>query len=411
MRDRFQRTIAIRLNSISILVIAILLAARTSPARSMHADDCPANSRPAATIPFTLIGDHIYIDVTVNRTGPYRFIVDTGGVNLIDAGLARLLSLKITGKEKGHGVGVETVESNKTTIHQLTLGGGAFREQHFYTFDFKELYASGGVEMMGMLGASLFRPYVTCIDFNDRVIDLIDPSNFEPSRAGVRLPMSIRDSEITVPGSFDRLPGTFQMDTGSPTTLTLYAPFVAQHNLLARFPQQVEAANTGVGGSTPAYTVRGRNLVLGSLRIDHPVTSLACGSNGNFARAELSGNVGIGAMKRYVVTFDFPGKHLFLKPYQPAPSDLDTYDRSGMRIEVEPQGFRVVSVANSTPASECDLRPGDLIVAVDGKPASSITLPAVRDDLRKWPAGTIVILEVKSDGKARRVRLKLRNLL
>ncbi len=62
------------------------------------------------------------------------------------------------------------------------------------------------------------------------------------------------------------------------------------------------------------YIVRGRDLVLGSEQIPHPITALAAVSKGKSAKSDLSGIVGIEALKRYVVTLDFPGK-LFLKPY------------------------------------------------------------------------------------------------
>lgn len=403
---------AMVLDRISALMISLLIGVGVVSARgSQMPDGCPASGAPAAAIPFTLIGDHIYVQATVNGTGPYRFIVDTGGVNLLDAGLVKPLALKITGKEIGHGAGPDAVESGKTTIDRIKLGDGVFTQQKFYTFDFNQLYASGGVEMKGMLGAPFFRQYVTCIDFNHRLVDLIRHASFDQDRAGAPLPMSVKASVITIHGSFDGLPGTFQIDTGSPTTLTIYAPFVTQHRLLTRFPEHLQTTSSGVGGSTPAYTVRGRNLVLGSAHIDHPITSFATGSKGTFARSDISGNVGIGAMKRYVVTFDFMGKHLFLRRYQPAPPDLDTYDRSGLQLAQEPTGFGVVSVAKGTPASEAGLGPGDLIVSIDARPASSFTLPTVRDDFRQRPAGSIVMLEVKSGDAVRIIRLELRDLL
>lgn len=389
----------------------ILFATSARFAVAAQSDSCPAIGAPAAEIPFTLIGDHIYTEATVNGTGPYRFIVDTGGVNLVDVSLATQLSLKITGWETGHGTGPGSVETGKTTVDQLTLGGTAFAKQPFYTFDFGQLYGGGGVKMAGMVGGALFRQYVTCIDFAHNVIDLIEPGKSDPRRAGSSLAMSMKGSEITVRGSFDGIPGVFQLDTGSPATLTLAAPFVAQHQLLKRFSRHLETSSGGVGGRSREYTVRGRDLVLGGQQIPHPVTALAAVSKGKLATTDLSGNIGIGALKRYVVTFDFPGEHLFLRPYQPTPGDLDTYDRSGMQIEADPTGFRVVTVAEGTPAAEAGLQPGDLIVAVDERSASSISLPAMRDELRSRPAGSVIILTVKTQDLKRVVRVKLRNLL
>lgn len=393
------------------VVIAVLFVLATTLIAVAQSDRCPARGRPSVEIPFTLIGDHIYAMASINGTGPYRFIVDTGGVNLVDARLANHLSLHITGRESGHGTGPETVESGKTTIGHLTLGRITFTKQSFYTFDFRQLYAGGGVKMMGMIGATLFRRYVTCIDFHHKVIDLIEPGKFDKSRAGSSVAMSIKGSEITLHGSFDGIPGIFQVDTGSPSTLTLATAFVTKHQLLRRFPRHIETSSGGVGGSAREYTVRGSDLALGAEKISRPVTALAAVTKGKLAGSELSGIVGVGALKRYVVTLDFPGEHLFLKRYEPAPPDLDTYDRSGMRIEADPEGFRVTVVSQGTPAGQAGLHPGDLIVAIDGRPATSITLPALRDELRERPAGSVITLGIKTEGRGRSVHIVLRDLL
>ena len=231
-----------------------------------QANRCPTIGTPVAEIPFDLIGDHIYSMATVNGSGPYRFIVDTGGVNLVDATLVERLSLKIAGKEAGHGTGPKAVESGKTTIQRLTLGQATFSGQPFYTFDFAQLYPGGGIKILGMLGAQLLQQYVTCIDFDHKVIDLIEPAKFDARAAGSNVPMSIKESEVTVHGSFDEIPSIFQIDTGSPTTLTLATPFVTQHQLLKRFPKRIETSGGGVGGSIREYSVRGRTSSSGRSR-------------------------------------------------------------------------------------------------------------------------------------------------
>jgi hypothetical protein len=393
------------------ITVAVLLATPLCPATDAHSVGCPTRRAPGAVIPFELIGDHIYVSAKVNGSGPYRFIVDTGGVNLVDSSLVKPLSLQITGQETGHGVGAETVESGKTTIDRLDLGNHTFTSEKFYTFDLDQLYPGGGVKMMGMVGAPLFARYATCIDFSRHEIELINPADLDRQPAGTVLPMSTKESVITIHASFDGVPGVFQVDTGSPTTLTLNTPFVTKHDLLSRFPRHVESSSGGVGGSVREYTVRGKNLVLGSLSIVNPITALAVASKGNFARADLAGNIGNGALKRYVVTFDLPGHRLYLQPYEPAPPNLDTYNRSGLRIDVEPTGFRVVSVAKGTPAAEAGIRVGDLIVTVNGKPSTSISLPEIRDELRERPAGSVFTMGVRTDDKTREVQLTLRELL
>src|SRR5215831_9612644 len=276
------------------ITVAVLLATPLCPATDAHSVGCPTRRAPGAVIPFELIGDHIYVSAKVNGSGPYRFIVDTGGVNLVDSSLVKPLSLQITGQETGHGVGAETVESGKTTIDRLDLGNHTFTSEKFYTFDLDQLYPGGGVKMMGMVGAPLFARYATCIDFSRHEIELINPADLDRQPAGTVLPMSTKESVITIHASFDGVPGVFQVDTGSPTTLTLNTPFVTKHDLLSRFPRHVESSSGGVGGSVREYTVRGKNLVLGSLSIVNPITALAVASKGNSARADLAGIIGNG---------------------------------------------------------------------------------------------------------------------
>jgi hypothetical protein len=160
-----------RSRSASKRTVSIVLVVFAFVSRGVAVNACPTRGDAADKFPFTLIGDHIYVDAIVNGTGPYRFIVDTGGVNLIDATLAKSLSLKLKGKESGRGVGAKKIEIDKTMIDRLILGDLTFRQQKFYTFDFKQLYSSG-VEMEGMVDASLFHQYATCTDFDHQVIDL-----------------------------------------------------------------------------------------------------------------------------------------------------------------------------------------------------------------------------------------------
>ena len=58
-----------------------------------------------ATFPFQLINNHIYANVLLNGRGPFLFIFDTGGVNLVTPSIAAQLGLKTEGKREGSGSG------------------------------------------------------------------------------------------------------------------------------------------------------------------------------------------------------------------------------------------------------------------------------------------------------------------
>jgi Aspartyl protease len=57
------------------------------------------------TVPFELLNNHIYVQVKVNGKGPFRFIVDTGGHDIVMPHLAQALGLHVDGQIPASGAG------------------------------------------------------------------------------------------------------------------------------------------------------------------------------------------------------------------------------------------------------------------------------------------------------------------
>ena len=148
------------------------------------------------------------------------------------------------------------------------------------------------------------------------------------------------------------------------------------------------------------------------MTVNKPVVELSTDTKGGFAEASLAGNIGAGILKRYVVTLDYEHRVMYLKPVTETVRDLDTFDRSGMWINLaDDGGFAVVDVTPNAPAAEAGLRAGDEIVAVGGEATSSLKLYDVRRMLRNMPAGSMVKLTVKRDGGTSDVTVTLRDLI
>jgi C-terminal processing protease CtpA/Prc len=72
----------------------------------------------------------------------------------------------------------------------------------------------------------------------------------------------------------------------------------------------------------------------------------------------------------------------------------------------------VVDVIAGSAATQAGIKVGDIVLAVDGKPASSYFLPDLRDSMRKLPAGTKMTFRIASKGSvAREVMITLRDLV
>lgn len=370
----------------------------------------PCAPRPAAVIPFQFLNKHIIADARLDDKGPFIFVVDTGGVNLISPELQRSLGLRTVGHEQGEGIG-HTVQSGETIVPLTQFGTASFKQQLYYTYPLDAIYATGGVPLQGIVGNQLFRSYVMRIDYGTNTISLIEPKAFDPSCSGSAIPLTIENNELFVPGAFDGMPGRFRIDTGSGATLDMTAPFVRAHHLIERFPHRLASITTGVGGSAGEYDVRAHRLDIGSVAVPDPITGLSVATGGNFAQGTVIGNIGNGALARFVLTIDFARRVLYLAPASKIPPGLDSFDRSGLVLRWSHPNFTVSGVDTPSPAAAAGILVGDVITSVNGKPARSMTLLGVRAMLSQQPAGTPVTVEIQRAKADRTVTFHLKDLL
>jgi putative serine protease PepD len=100
---------------------------------------------------------------------------------------------------------------------------------------------------------------------------------------------------------------------------------------------------------------------------------------------------------------------MYLKPIVPPPSDIGTFDRSGMWINAGTNGFDVTEVSAHGPADEAGLQAGDVITAIDGKTVKPEELATGRASLRMRPAGSKVTIDYTRKGAARHTMITLRD--
>jgi hypothetical protein len=299
-----------------------------------------------------------------------------------------------------------------TKITRLDIGAASFTHLGFDVLPLDALSDVEGVSEFGMIGSQTFARFVTRIDYGAKTITLIDPKGFDPNQAGVAVPIALRENVPLAEGSYDGFTARFLIDTGARMPLSLNTPFVASHGLRADAPNAVETTTGwGIGGPTHAFAIRGEPLRIGTVTVASPVTLLSTDKAGVTAERNFAGIVGGGILKRFIVTFDYGHATMYLKPITAPLDDLDNFDRAGMWINADPAGFRITDVTAKTPAAEAGLAAGDVITAVDGKPAAGLDLSALRQRLRDDAPGTIVTFTVKRRAEANNVKVTLRDLI
>lgn len=363
-------------------------------------------------IPIKLINNHIYADAKVNGKGPFTFIFDTGGHNIVTPPLSKQLGLKMEGSLPGTGAGEGVVEAGFVNGVTLEVGDATVKNQLFMQFPLDKFGEIEGTPMPGMVGYETFRRFVTRIDYGAKTLTLIDPEKFDAKDAGTPVKFVFNDQIPEVMGTIEGIPAKFDIDTGSRSELTVTKPFAQKNNMLATHPKGVNAVDGwGVGGPSTGYVTRARDVTIGDVKIGPVVATLADQDKGAFSGSEYSANVGGGVLKRFIVTFDYNNQIMYLKPLPQPVADTGTYDRAGMWVNIAGGGFKIVAITKTGPAESAGLQVDDIIMAVDGKPATDIHLYELRKRLRTDKPGTVVNFKITRGSETKNVKLTLRDLI
>ena len=364
-----------------------------------------------ARLPIELLGNHVFVAVEIAGHA-LRFLLDTGGVNLLAAAAAQRLRLASVGALEARGPGEKSVGSGFARVERLAIGGMvALERQLLRVLDMPGFDDVEGVQVDGVLGVELFKRLVVQVDYAARALLLADPSSFVAPPAAASLPITFFGHFPGVAAEIDGIAGQFWLDTGNRGGVVLLVPFVEEHGLARRYAASpLTTIGWGVGGRAQGRLARGGRLALGNAVVQGPVLRLPADNGGALAIRHVAGNIGGEILRRFVVTFDYARRVVHLVENATAGEPFEV-DRSGLWINRHARGVIVGAVLAGSPAAAAGLEEGDVIVAVDGEAASAIGLDALRRRLAERTAGTRVTFEVLRGDARTQAALVLRDLV
>ncbi|MGH8291575.1 MAG: aspartyl protease family protein [Steroidobacteraceae bacterium] len=370
----------------------------------------PSNAR-SVTIPFRFIGKHIYFPAEIDGH-EYQFGLDTGGMNIIAASVARAIGLRSEGSAQATGAGEKRVAVSFAKIPAVSLDSKlTIRNQMFVIVPLSGISAVEGTTLDGVVGYELLKRFVVRIDYANRRLQILRPTDFDTRSAGTAVPFTYDGRMPQVAGSLDGLPGRFDIDTGSRDVLSINSPFVKAHHLLHIYHQTARmVTGWGAGGAAYGRLARAREFLLDDVPVGCPVVELSTQAEGTDAERSVAGVIGNGILSRFTVTFDYPKQLVYLRRNSSYGSPF-SYDRAGMWVNRLNRSFLVQFVMAEGPAQRTGLRKGDVIVSVDHKQAGSVELAEFRRMLADSPVGTRVDLRVVRAGRTLPMTVILRDLI
>ncbi len=253
------------------------------------------------------------LQVTIDHTGPYDFVLDTGThASTIDLGLARHLRLPLAATQsQSRGAGKARVLGRSTTLENLHVGGLVIEKLPAVALDLAAVSAQLGRPLQGVLGNNFLASRITQIDyFRRRIRFLAAPLASVPDgQRRISFPMRFLAGEV-LPLVGDcyindvHVPVT--LDTGSSLGLVLFPNAVKRLGLedLARTGIPMQAA----GYRGQAHLTKGwvRSVVLKT--IDLGAIEVAYVRSGYGEHEDLNlrgGNLGNAVLQDFIVTLDY----------------------------------------------------------------------------------------------------------
>jgi hypothetical protein len=396
---------------LAFILAAVLVTTACAPAQMQHMQ-ATATVATSTAVQFKYASNHIFVPATVDGK-KFAFVFDTAGAASLVPAAAKTLNLPTVAQAQITGGGnvaetLNVVRPQRAAIGDAAVDGGFFL---VLPSDLEMVSPYPDIPLGGVLGREFFAKLVLTIDYAKQTLTLTNPDAFHADPNAAAMPMTMRMGVFpNVEGKVDGAAGTFDIDAGSSAGLAITESFATANGILAKMPRTVDVTiGRGVGGTISGKAGRVENFAIGPFAFDRPTATVIHATGGAFATPGLAGNVGAEVLRRFTVTIDAPGQTLYLTKNDRFGEPF-TFTRTGLVFDRKSGSLVVLDVVPGSPAERAGVHKGDVLAAVDGKPASSLTTDQIKAYARQ-PVGTVVHFSMERGGKHLRFAMTLAEII
>jgi hypothetical protein len=379
-----------------------------------------ADGRSKVEIPIEVHNNLIVVPVILNGALPLKFIVDTGVRTsiLTQKSFSDILNLPYSRKYTISGPGGEKlIDAYITNNVTLQLPGVIGRGHAMLVLeeDYLELRNYLGTDVHGILGYELFSRFIVEVNYERKVMKLMLPKKFRVKRNFQTIPIRIEDTKpyLTTP---------IVLQNGTQLTAKLLVDSGASHGLMLdqTSDDRIQVPTTyvssvlgrGLGGEIRGKVGRIRTLQLGDYKIENPIVNFP-DPNSYFdtlktGNAPRNGSIGGEVLTRFTVIFDFPKELIYLKKNHSFKKSFH-YNLSGLNLKAKGSRlnvYEVTGVRQESAAAKAGIQIGDIIVNVNGIPASSVDLN-VLNGLFNFKPGKKINVTIDRNGERMKMDFRL----
>ena len=362
----------------------------------------------AENVPFQLMGDHIFLDVTVN-CDRRLWVLDTGaGATVVDSAYAAEIGLASEGTFKAVGAG-KTVGAAFVDLPGYSVDGIEFNAQKAAAISIAPLFKRAGIDIAGVLGFDFLSRFVTRIDFAGKTVSFYLPDSFKYEGDGKVIDAPLRENmfelPMTVAGKYS---GLWSLDIGASNTSFFYT--YAQKNGLLEM-KGLEGIAGGAGGYFRVLTAKFDSADIDGFTLGEQFISVPLEKGGALGAREETGNLGNDILRHFVIYLDYKHQQVIFEKGADFATDFPR-SKAGLALVVSDTGtIEVFYVAAGSPAEKSGFEPGDRVLSINGIPVERFAGLVAISELFKEREGTVFEFEISRRGETRNLKLTLKELL
>lgn len=365
----------------------------------------------------------VLVPLTINNKLPLKFILDTGVSTsiLTEKAYADILQLpyfkKFTIAGNGNSKFVDAYITNNVS---MDLPGISGKGHTLLVLDQDLILLRNylGTEVHGILGYELFSRFVVKVDYQKKQLTVMLPAHFKSKKGYQSVSMRIENTKPYIKVNLEMndsiMVTNLFVDSGASHGL-----FLQSENATLKTPGK--HVNTilgrGIGGEITGKLARVKSIKIGTHTLQNVLAGFpdTPGFSDSIPESRFEsrdGSIGGEVLSRFTVIYNFPQEMLYLKK-NVAFNRVAYFDLSGITVIATGKHldrFVISAIRENSPAQQTDVLAGDVIVNINGHPASELGLEAIIKQLNTRP-GKEITLRLDRNGESIKRKLTLQELL
>lgn len=254
---------------------------------------------------------------SINGKGPYPFILDTGGHNILTPRMVQQVGLTTQGKGFTTGAGTGSASTEFAKVSSVAIGSAVLSAQPFVILHLDLGTTQDGKRQQpiaGILGLEVFERFAITMNFKDQTVTVHPLSQFTHAGAGLRVSLCFTNDMPLVQATLDGHPGWFGVDTGNNADLIVFQHWAESNGLAPVYRNAAKIEGSSVGGSVELRAAQAKSFQIGGMDVGSVSILLASGDAGSLSARFEAGNFGNSILSHFTVTFDYRSEAMYLEP-------------------------------------------------------------------------------------------------